>query len=105
MLGPVNCIVAKTSVSLLRFESPDSNPRGLALLRPEPRVDLSGRSPVVCKELDASIDKRLHTACMENSLSRARLVRLPGHLVLLTVDLSSYLTYGIRIGILAPKFR
>jgi hypothetical protein len=30
--GPVNCIVAKTLVSLLRFESPDSNPRGLALV-------------------------------------------------------------------------
>jgi hypothetical protein len=31
-LGPVNCIVAKTMVSLLRLESPDSNPHGLALL-------------------------------------------------------------------------
>jgi hypothetical protein len=41
-LGPVNCIVAKTSVSLLRFESIDPNPRGMALLRPEPHVDLSG---------------------------------------------------------------
>jgi hypothetical protein len=58
--GPVNCIVAKTSVSLLRFESPDSNPRGLGPLRPEPRVDLSGQSPVVCKALDASIDAKLH---------------------------------------------
>jgi hypothetical protein len=63
--GRVNCIVAKTSVSLLRFESPDSNPRGLALLRPEPRVDLSGRSPVMCKALDASIDAKLHTVGME----------------------------------------
>jgi hypothetical protein len=63
--GLVNCIVAKTSVSLLRFESPDSNPRGLALLQPEPRVDLSGRSPVMCKALDASIDARLHTVGME----------------------------------------
>jgi hypothetical protein len=69
MSGPVNCIVAKTSVSLLRFESPDSNPRGLALLRPEPRVDLLGRSLVMCKALDASIDVRLHTAGMEYSLS------------------------------------
>jgi hypothetical protein len=100
----VNCIVAKTSVTLLRFESPDSNPRGLALLRPEPHVDLSGQSPVVCKALDASIDARLYTAGMVNSLSRARLMRLPGHLVLLTVDLPSYLTYGIQIGILPPEF-
>jgi hypothetical protein len=74
------------------------------LFRPEPRVDLSGRSPVVCKALDASIDARLYTAGIENSLSRARLMRLPGHLVLLTVDLSLYLTYDIRIGILPPKF-
>jgi hypothetical protein len=102
--GPVNCIVTKTSVSLLRFESPNSNPRGLVPLRPEPRVDLSGRSPVVCKALDASIDARLHAVGMENSLSRARLMRLPGHLVLLTVDLSSYLTYDIRIGILPLEF-
>jgi hypothetical protein len=35
------------------------------LLRPEPRVDLSGRSPVVCKALDVSIDARLHTVGME----------------------------------------
>jgi hypothetical protein len=104
MSGPVNCIVAKTSVSLLRFESPDLNPRGLALLLPEPRVDLSGQSPVVCRAFDASIDAKLHTAGMENSLSRARLMRLPGHLVLLTVDLPSYLTYDIRIGILPPEF-
>jgi hypothetical protein len=102
--GPVNCIVTKTSINLLRFESPDSNPRGLAPLRPKPRVDLSGQSLVVCKALDASIDARLHTVGMENSLSRARLMRLPGHLVLLTVDLSLYLTYGIRIGILPPEF-
>jgi hypothetical protein len=33
----VNCMVAKTKVSLLRFESPDSNPHGLALLQPTPR--------------------------------------------------------------------
>jgi hypothetical protein len=72
--GPVNCIVAKTSVSLLRFESPDSKPRGLELLRPEPRVDLSGQSPVVCKALDASIDAKLHTVGMENYLSRACLM-------------------------------
>jgi hypothetical protein len=63
--GPVNCIVAKTSVSLLRFESPDSNPHGLALLRPEPHADLSGQSPVMCKALDASIDARLHTVGMK----------------------------------------
>jgi hypothetical protein len=63
--GLVNCIVAKTSVSLLRFESPDSNPRGLVLLRPEPRVDLSGRSPVMCKALDAFIEAKLHTVGME----------------------------------------
>jgi hypothetical protein len=63
--GPVNCIVAKTLVSLLRFESPDSNPRGLALLRPEPHVDLSSQSPVMRKALDASIDARLHTVGME----------------------------------------
>jgi hypothetical protein len=63
--SPINCIVAKTSISLLRFKSPDSNPRGLALLRPEPRVDLSGRSPVMCKALDATIDARLHTVGME----------------------------------------
>jgi hypothetical protein len=63
--GPVNCIVAKTLVCSLRFDSPDSNPRGLALLRPEPRVDLSGRSPVLRKALDASIDARLHTVGME----------------------------------------
>jgi hypothetical protein len=65
--GPVNCIVAKTSVNLLRFESPDSNPRGLALPRLEPGVDLSGRSLVMCKALDASIDARLHTVGMEIS--------------------------------------
>jgi hypothetical protein len=47
MSSLVNCIVAKTSVSLLRFEPPDSNPHGLALLRPEPRVDLSVRMPYV----------------------------------------------------------
>jgi hypothetical protein len=64
-LGPINCIAAKTSVSLLRFKSPDSNPRGLALLRPEPRMDLSGRSPVQCEVLDASIEARLHTVGME----------------------------------------
>jgi hypothetical protein len=93
--GPVNCIVAKTSVSLLRFKSPDSDRRGLAQLRPELRVELSGRSPVVCKALDASINANLHAVGMENSLSRARLMRVPGHLVLLTVNLSSYLTYGI----------
>jgi hypothetical protein len=63
--GPVNCIVAKTLVSLLRFKSPDSNPRGLALLQPELRVDLSGRSLVMRKALDASIDARLHTVGME----------------------------------------
>jgi hypothetical protein len=63
--GPINCIVAKTLVSLLRFESPDPNPRGLVLLRPEPRVDLSGRSPVMCKALDVSIDARLHTVGTE----------------------------------------
>jgi hypothetical protein len=104
MSSPVNCIVAKTSVGLLRFESSDSNPRGLALLRPEPCVELSGRSPVVCMTLDASIDARLHTVGMENSLNRARLMRFPGHLVLLTMDLTSYLTYGIRIGMLPPEF-
>jgi hypothetical protein len=49
----------------------------------------------MCKALDVSIDARLHTAGMENSLNRARLMRLPGHLVLLTVDLPSYLTYNI----------
>jgi hypothetical protein len=68
--GLVNCIVAKTSVSLLRFESLDSNPRGLALPRPEPRVDLSGQSPVMCKALDASIDARLHTVGMEISSAK-----------------------------------
>jgi hypothetical protein len=47
--GPVNCIVAKTMVSLLRFESPDSHPHGLALLRPIPRVDTSGQSPVIVR--------------------------------------------------------
>jgi hypothetical protein len=90
--GPVNCIVIKTSVSLLRFESPDSNPRGLAPPRPEPRVDLSGQILVVCKAFDASINAKLRAIGMENSHSRACLMRLPGHLVLLTVDLSSYLT-------------
>jgi hypothetical protein len=104
MPGLVNCIVAKTMVSLLRFESPDSNPRGLAPLRPVPRVDLSGQIPVVCKTLDASIDAKLHAVGTENFLGRARLMRLPGYLVLLTVDLSLYLTYGIRIGILPPEF-
>jgi hypothetical protein len=64
-LDPVNCIVAKISVSLLRFESPNSNPRGLALLQPESRVDLSCQSPVMCKAFDASIDARLHTVGME----------------------------------------
>jgi hypothetical protein len=102
--GPVNCIVAKTSVSLLRFESSDSNLRGLAPLRPEPRVDLSGRSPVVCKALDVSIEAKLYDVGTKKFLGRARLLRLPGHLVLLTVDLSSHLTYGIRIGILPPEF-
>jgi hypothetical protein len=63
--GPFNYIVAKILVSLLKFESPDSNPRGLALLQPEPRVDLSGRSPAMRKALDASIDARLHTIGME----------------------------------------
>jgi hypothetical protein len=58
----------------------------------------------VCKALDASIDAKLHTVGMENYLSRACLMRLPGHLVLLTVDLPSYLTYDIRIGILSPEF-
>jgi hypothetical protein len=58
----------------------------------------------MCKALDVSIDARLHTVGMENSLSRARLMRLPGHLLLLTVDLSSYLTYDIQIGILPPEF-
>jgi hypothetical protein len=48
-LGPVNCIVAKTTVSLLRFESSDSNPCGLAPLRPVPHVDLSGQSPVIVR--------------------------------------------------------
>jgi hypothetical protein len=37
-------------------------------------------------------------------LGRARLIRIPGHLVLQTVDLPSYLTYSIRTGILPPKF-
>jgi hypothetical protein len=36
-------------------------------------------------------------------LGRVRLIRIPGHLVLQTVDLPSYLTYGIRIGILPPE--
>jgi hypothetical protein len=40
----------------------------------------------------------------EKFLSRARLIQIPGHLVLQTVDLPSYLTYGIRTGILPPKF-
>jgi hypothetical protein len=57
---------AKWTYHLLRFESPDSNPRGLALLQPEPRVDLPGRSPVQCEALDASIDAKLHTVGMEN---------------------------------------
>jgi hypothetical protein len=35
-------------------------------------------------------------------LGRVRLIRIPGHLVLRTVDLPSYLTYGIQIGILPP---
>jgi hypothetical protein len=74
LLGPVNCIVAKTTVSLLRFESPDSNPRGLVPLRPVPRVDLSGQSPVICKALDASIDAKFHAVGTENSLGRARLI-------------------------------
>jgi hypothetical protein len=65
--GLVNCIVTKTSVSLLRFESLDSNPCCLALLRPEPRVDLSGQSPVICKALDASINARLYIVGMEIS--------------------------------------
>jgi hypothetical protein len=59
-LGPVNCKVAKTMVSLLRFESHDSNPRGLPPLRLVPCMDLSGRSPVVCKALGASIDAKLY---------------------------------------------
>jgi hypothetical protein len=58
----------------------------------------------MCKALDAFIYARLHTAGMENSLSRARLMRLLGHLVLLTMDLPLYLTYGIRIGIFPPEF-
>jgi hypothetical protein len=37
-------------------------------------------------------------------LGRARLIRILGHLVLQTVDLPSYLTCGIRIGILPPEF-
>jgi hypothetical protein len=37
-------------------------------------------------------------------LGRARLIRIPGHLVLQTVNLPSYLTYGVRIGILPPGF-
>jgi hypothetical protein len=37
-------------------------------------------------------------------LGRARLIRIPSHLVLQTVDLPSYLTYGIRIGIWPPEF-
>jgi hypothetical protein len=37
-------------------------------------------------------------------LGRVRLIRIPGHLVLQTVDLPSYLTYGIRIDILPPEF-
>jgi hypothetical protein len=49
--GPVNYIVAKTMVSLLRFESPDSHPHGLALLRPMPHVDTSGQSPVISRDL------------------------------------------------------
>jgi hypothetical protein len=95
--GPVNCIVAKTTISLLRLESPDSNPRGLAPLRPESCVDLSGQSLVMCEALDASIDAKLHVVGIENSLDRAGLMRLSGYLVLLTVDLPSYFTYGIRI--------
>jgi hypothetical protein len=37
-------------------------------------------------------------------LGRARLIQIPGHLVLQTVDLPSYLTYGIRISILPLGF-
>jgi hypothetical protein len=37
-------------------------------------------------------------------LGRARLIRILGHLVLQTVDLPSYLTYGIRTGLLLPCF-
>jgi hypothetical protein len=38
-------------------------------------------------------------------LGRVRLIRILGHLVLQTVDLPSYLTYGIRISILPPESR
>jgi hypothetical protein len=71
--GSINCIVAKTTVSLLRFESLDSNPRGLGPLRPMPRVDLSGRRPVICQALDASIDAKLHAVGTENSLGQSTL--------------------------------
>jgi hypothetical protein len=45
----------KHSVSLLRFESPDSNPRGLALPRPEPRWTYQVGAQFICEALDASI--------------------------------------------------
>jgi hypothetical protein len=59
---------------------------------------------MICEALDVFIGAKLHAIGMENSLGRACLMQIPGHLVLLTVGLPLYLTYGIRIGTLPPKF-
>jgi hypothetical protein len=97
-------LLQRHSVSLLRFESPDSNPRGLVLPRPEPRWTYQVEAQFVCEALDASIGADFIPQVWKVS-SRARLIRLLGHPVLQTVDLPSYLTYGIRTGYLATKIR
>jgi hypothetical protein len=83
--------------------SPDSNPRGLALPQPELRWTYR-------VEAQFSVGLPMRPS-VQNSyqrygkfLGRARLIRIPSHLVLQTVGLPLYLTYGIRIGILPPEF-
>jgi hypothetical protein len=63
-LGLVTCIVAKTMVSLLRLESPDSNPRGLRY-SDSCRVGLIESKPSNCEAPDASIGAFLYVVSME----------------------------------------
>jgi hypothetical protein len=48
-------LLQRHSVSLLRFESPNSNLRGLVLPRPEPRWTYQVKAQFICEAPDASI--------------------------------------------------
>jgi hypothetical protein len=100
--GPVNCTTAKTMLAY-SSSSPRTRTRVDWRYFDSCRIGLIESKPSNCEAPDASIGAYLH-AVSKKIFSTERLIRIPGHPVLLTMDLPSYLTYGIRTGLLLPCF-